>query len=105
MGGFNPLELKSYTDEVGYSDALDQAVRYGKQLELSEIFLIFFVEYIDGANREKYEKEYTDKESSVRVIPVFEISYCKRQKTMQPYGTAYIVHSPAGQFEHLERQD
>ncbi|MCP4347932.1 MAG: hypothetical protein GY795_20710 [Desulfobacterales bacterium] len=70
-GRIYALELKSYTDEAGYSDALDQAVRYGKQLELSEIFLVFFVEYIDDANREKYEKEYTDKESSVLVIPVF----------------------------------
>ncbi|MCP4111721.1 MAG: hypothetical protein GY749_40390, partial [Desulfobacteraceae bacterium] len=70
-GRIYALELKSYTDEAGYSNALDQAVRYGKQLELSEIFLVFFVEYIDDANREKYEKEYTDRESSVRVIPVF----------------------------------
>ncbi len=65
------IEVKSYTDESGYNEALDQAARYGKQLELSEISLVFFVEYIDDNNREKYEKEYTDKETSVRVTPIF----------------------------------
>ncbi|MCP4351009.1 MAG: hypothetical protein GY795_36545 [Desulfobacterales bacterium] len=65
------LELKSYTDGAGYREALDQAARYGKQLELSEISLVFFVEYIDDANREKYEKEYIDRQTRVRVIPIF----------------------------------
>ncbi|MCP4106140.1 MAG: hypothetical protein GY749_11470, partial [Desulfobacteraceae bacterium] len=70
-GRIYALELKSYTDEAGYSDALDQAVRYGKQLKLSEVFLVFFVEYIDDANREKYEKDYTDEETGIIVMPVF----------------------------------
>ncbi len=65
------LELKSYTDERGYSEALDQAARYGKQLGLAEIPLIFFVEHIDDSNREKYEKAHTDEESGVRVTPIF----------------------------------
>ncbi|MCP4344499.1 MAG: hypothetical protein GY795_03110 [Desulfobacterales bacterium] len=65
------VELKSYTDETGYNEALNQAARYGKQLELSEVSLVFFVEYIDNTNREKYEKNYTDEETGVRVMPVF----------------------------------
>ncbi len=65
------LELKSYTDERGYDDALGQAARYGRKLGLSEVSLIFFVEYIDDASREKYEKIHTDGETGVRVRPVF----------------------------------
>ncbi|MCP4345045.1 MAG: AAA family ATPase [Desulfobacterales bacterium] len=65
------IEVKSYTDQVGYNEALNQSARYGKQLKLSEISLVFFVEYIDDANREKYEKDYTDEETGVRVMPVF----------------------------------
>ncbi len=65
------LELKSYTNHREYKDALEQAASYGKQLELPEIFLVSFVEYIDDANREKYEKDYTDPETNVRVVTVF----------------------------------
>jgi len=65
------LELKSYTDERGYREALDQAARYGKKLGLPEISLVFFVERIDDANREKYGKVHTDEKSGVRVMPVF----------------------------------
>ncbi len=68
------LELKSYTNESGYSKALGKAANYGKQLGLSEVSLVFFVEYIDDANREKYEKEYTDRETGVRVMPVFVVT-------------------------------
>lgn len=65
------LELKSYTDERGYDEALRQAADYGKQLGLSEVSLVFFVEYIDDTSREKYEKTYTDEETGVRVTPIF----------------------------------
>ena len=65
------VELKSYTDESGYHKALGQAALYGRQLGLSEISLIFFVEYVDDANREKYEKDHTDEETGVRVTPTF----------------------------------
>ncbi|MDM8516202.1 AAA-like domain-containing protein [Desulfobacterales bacterium HSG16] len=65
------MELKSFTDEIGYEEALLQAASYGKQLNLAEVSLVFFLEYIDDANREKFEKEYNDKETGVRVIPVF----------------------------------
>ena len=65
------LELKSWTDERGYDGDLAQAAKYGKQLGLPEVSLVFFVEYIDDASREKYEKIYTDEETGVRVTPVF----------------------------------
>ncbi|MEE4358011.1 MAG: AAA-like domain-containing protein [Desulfococcaceae bacterium] len=65
------IELKSYTDETAYRDALLQAGRYGKQMGLSEISLIFFVEQIDEQNRKKYEADYQDKVSHTKVLPVF----------------------------------
>lgn len=66
------IELKSYTDQAGYKSALKQAARYGKNLGLSEIFLVIFVERIDDKSREKYEVEYRDREGeNVSVIPVF----------------------------------
>ncbi len=65
------IELKSFTDRRGYDDALIQAARYAKQLGLSEIVLVFFVEFIDEANRGKYEKTYTDPETGVSTKPVF----------------------------------
>ncbi len=65
------VELKTYTDEHGYREAVAQAANYGKQLGLAEISLVFFVEYIDDANREKYEKNYRDEESGVNVETVF----------------------------------
>ncbi len=65
------LEVKSFTDEFGYKEALKQAARYGQQLQLAEITLVFFVEYVDDANRNKYEIIYEDKETGVRVIPIF----------------------------------
>ncbi len=65
------IEVKSYTNETEYYEAAEQAARYGKQLGLSEISLVFFVEYIDDANRKKFEKDFTDEENGVRVTPIF----------------------------------
>ncbi len=65
------LELKSYTDETGYKEALVQAASYGRKLGLAEIFLVFFVEYVDDENRKKYEADYLDGKTGVKVIPVF----------------------------------
>ncbi len=65
------LEVKSYTDASGYKEALTQAARYGRELKLSEISLAFFVEYVDDANRQKYEVTYVDQETGVTVFPMF----------------------------------
>ena len=65
------LEVKSYTDETGYKKALRQAAGYGVQLGLEEIALVFFVESIDDANREKYGRQYSDETTGVRVTPIF----------------------------------
>jgi hypothetical protein len=65
------LELKTFTDDSGYREALKQAARYGQQLDLREISLVFFVEAIDKTNREKYETVYVDRETEVTVAPIF----------------------------------
>jgi len=65
------LELKTFTDDSGYREALEQAARYGQQLGLREISLVFFVEAIDETNREKYETVYVDGETEVTIAPIF----------------------------------
>lgn len=65
------VEVKSFRDENAYHEALDQAARYGLQLGLSEISLVFFIEYIDDNNREKYEADHPDESTGVVVKPVF----------------------------------
>lgn len=65
------LELKSFTNEREYRTALERAAHYGKQLGLPVIYLVFFIDYIDAANREKFEKKYIDKKTNTTVVPVF----------------------------------
>ena len=65
------IELKTYTDIPGYKKALKQAAHYGRQLGLKEISLIFFVESIDDESRKKYETDFDDPETGVKVTPVF----------------------------------
>ena len=65
------LEVKSYTDDTGYKKGIKQAARYGQQLKLKEISLIFFVEAIDDANRQKYEVLTVDAETGVSVDAIF----------------------------------
>jgi len=65
------IELKSYTDKPGYKKALKQAAGYGEQLKLKEISLIFFVEYINDESRQKYEIDYFDSDTQVKVEPIF----------------------------------
>ncbi|GAK56009.1 hypothetical protein U27_02970 [Candidatus Vecturithrix granuli] len=64
-------EVKSFTNERDYHDSLIQAARYGNELGLTEITLVFFVESIDDANRAKYEVVYQDKKTGVTVHPFF----------------------------------
>jgi hypothetical protein len=65
------IELKSYGDYSSFKKALTRAADYGKKLGLKEISLVFFIEYIDDKNRGKYEKDYLDERTGVRVIPIF----------------------------------
>ncbi len=65
------IELKSYVDQPGYRSALGQAAKYGKQLQLEEIHIAFFLESIDDANRKTHEAEYRDETAGITVKPIF----------------------------------
>ena len=65
------IELKSFLNEWNYKKALARAARYGQQLGLDEIFLVFFVEYLDEKSREKYEANFAGPGSGVLVKPIF----------------------------------
>ncbi|MBF0452595.1 MAG: AAA-like domain-containing protein [Candidatus Magnetomorum sp.] len=62
------IELKTYSDEFSYKEAIRQAADYAMQLKLSTISLVFFVESIDDDNRTKLEKVHPDKTISVETI-------------------------------------
>lgn len=65
------MELKSFVNRAEYGKALKRAAAYGKQLRLTEIFLIFFIEAIDADARAKYEADFDDPATGVKVMPVF----------------------------------
>ncbi|HLP60687.1 MAG TPA: ATP-binding protein [Candidatus Deferrimicrobium sp.] len=64
------IELKSFTDQAGYRVALEQAAQYANRLGLREIYLVSFIESIDGTNKKKYETPFQDS-GAVTVYPVF----------------------------------
>jgi hypothetical protein len=65
------LELKSFSNTRNYKLALERAAKYGIQLKIKEIFLVFFVEYIDEENKKEFETIYHDSETRLKVIPIF----------------------------------
>ncbi len=65
------LEVKSFSHQSAYKKSLKQAAGYGRQLQVSQVWLALFVEAVDDANRQKYEVIYKDKETGVTVTPVF----------------------------------
>ncbi len=54
-----------------FKEARDQAAQYDRKLGLSEINLVIFVEAIDDANRKKFEVDYMDEPTGVKVRPIF----------------------------------
>ncbi|MEZ4863614.1 MAG: AAA-like domain-containing protein [Caldilineaceae bacterium] len=65
------LELKSFANRRAYQRALQQAALYGQQLQLTTIWLIFFVDLISEENRRELEAVYHDAQTGVTVTPVF----------------------------------
>ena len=65
------IELKSYTDENAYHDAIEKAAQYAIQLGIKQISLVFFVDAIDDNIREKYEIEYVAPDTGIKVEIVF----------------------------------
>jgi hypothetical protein len=64
------LELKSFTQELDYKRALLQAARYGRQMQLEQVTLVFFVEAVSEEKRQVYEADFNDPESGVMVAPI-----------------------------------
>jgi len=65
------LELKSFANQPEYRKALKQAAKYGKQLGVTSIWLVLFVEAVDDQNRERFEIDYTDNKTGIVVHPLF----------------------------------
>jgi hypothetical protein len=65
------IELKSFTDQAGYYQSLERAARYGKQLQLRDIYLVSFVESLDEESKKKYEAVFHDTGTNVTVHPIF----------------------------------
>ncbi len=65
------LELKSFANQPGYRQALKQAAKYGKNLGVTVVWLVLFVEAVDDQNRQRFEMVYTDKKTGVVVHPLF----------------------------------
>jgi hypothetical protein len=65
------IELKTFRDVTSYKKALSRAAEYGKQLDLKEIVLVFFIESIDENNRKKWEVDWDDEVTGITVMPIF----------------------------------
>ena len=65
------IELKTYSDESSYHEAIQQAADYAVQLKLKTISIVFFVETIDDENRTKLEKIHIDKTTGLSVETIF----------------------------------
>jgi hypothetical protein len=65
------IEVKSYTDDSDFRDAIRQAARYAASLNMKKIHLAEFVEYINDKQRQKYEADYTDETTGITVAVVF----------------------------------
>lgn len=68
------LEVKSFVNAIVYRYALTQAVGDANQLQLSEIWLILFVESVNDENRQRYQVRYTDTTTDVVVHPLFVVT-------------------------------
>jgi hypothetical protein len=67
------LELKSFSNEKAYNDALIQTAEYGRQLGLTEISLVFFIESIGKEHKQTFETDFTRQHDTgtITVKPVF----------------------------------
>jgi len=65
------IELKSFRDKPAHKIALEKAAHYGKQLGLTQIYLVSFIETIDEETRGIFEKPFTEPVTGVTVKPFF----------------------------------
>ncbi len=65
------LEVKSFSEQTEYQRSLRQAAEYGRQLGLTTITLLLFIETVDDQNRQKFEVPYQAQATGVLVTPIF----------------------------------
>lgn len=65
------LEVKTYFDETGFWSAIDQSAQYANELDLNDIYLVFFIEGTDHSILEPLEKPNHFPEMNVYVHPFF----------------------------------
>ncbi|MBF0452290.1 MAG: AAA-like domain-containing protein [Candidatus Magnetomorum sp.] len=78
------IELKTFSDESTYKEAIKQAAKYAVKLKTNVIALVFFVEFIDDKSREDYEKVNRDKTTGISVETIF-IESGKADENMNVY--------------------
>ena len=65
------IELKSFTNEKAFRNAITKCASYALQLKIKRIALFFFVDTIDEENRKKFEKIHQDEITGVKVETIF----------------------------------
>ena len=66
------LELISFRNSSEIKKAIERSAQYGKQLKLTEVYLIYFYDFVLPKERlEKYETQVLDAITGVLVKPVF----------------------------------
>jgi len=65
------IELKSFSNEKAYQNAIKKCANYALQLKIKRIALVFFIDAIDDENRLKFEKIHHDETTDVVVETIF----------------------------------
>lgn len=68
------MEVKSFASRREYEKALVQAADYARQLGLTAILLVMFIDAVDDDNRRKFEAPYVDATTGVTVNPQFVVT-------------------------------
>jgi hypothetical protein len=68
------MEVKSFASRREYEKALVQAADYARQLGLTVILLVMFIDAVDEDNRRKFEAPYVDAATGVTVNPQFVVT-------------------------------
>jgi len=67
---FQPATARSISSFNIADNARTQAAQYARQLDISQIWLIMFIDYVDDDNRRKYEVDYVDKNVTGQPVTV-----------------------------------
>lgn len=72
-GALYGIELKSFSNQRIYAEALKQTAAYARKIGVPEMHLVFFIESIDDANRVKFETPYisSDENTPITIKPLF----------------------------------